>query len=297
MKEFGPNSPFIESQDGGEYTLRDFYPMANYYKDGRYALIHLYKSQGWQRLWVPEYYSYDVIESLKQAGLDLRFYVDYPGCANDSKTLEEIHKKGLFRPKDAILRVNYFGARSYRSPEKLPIAVVEDHSHDLIGEWALKSDAEWCIASLHKTLPIPEGGILWSPLGLCLPKNPDVCLLDKTSKKYLQSFNIHSWYRKKRENWKILKNIKKDGVKVLIPENYGCYPYSLILVFNDFDERERVRKVLNENQVSLDVLWNLQDPKDGDVFKFSRGMLSIPCDGRFSHDDILRLKSIIETII
>lgn len=298
MNVYDSDSHCIKSQGIGEYILGNFFPTANYYADGKQALIHLYKSQGWKRLWVPEYFCNDVIKSLTKAGLDLRYYADHPGYTDDSKTLEAIHKNGHFRPKDAILRVNYFGTRSFRSPEKLPVAVVEDHSHDLIGEWALKSDADWCIASLCETLPIPEGGILWSPLGLDLPKASEAsCLLDKASRDYLKTFDIHSWYRKKRENWEFLSNIIKEGVKILKPESYGCYPFSLILIFDDFSERERVRKALIEKQVSPEILWDVLDPKDGDVFKMSRGMLSIACDGRYTQDKILRLKSIIESVL
>lgn len=297
MRELGSDFHYIVTQGSGEYTMRDLFPTANYYVKGRQALIHLYKSQGWQRLWIPEYYCYEVIESLKQAGLDLCFYVDYPGCADDGKTLESIIKNGLFRPCDAVLRVNYFGTRSYRSPENLPVAVVEDHTHDLIGEWALSSQADWCIASLHKTLPIPDGGILWSPVGLCLPKAPKAFSLDKSRRDYLKSFDIHTWYRKKRENWEILSNLKKEGIKILKPESYGCYPFSLILVFDDFAERERVKNRLVEKHVCPDVLWNVPDPKDGDVFKISRGMLSIRCDGSYKQEDILHLKTIIETVL
>ena len=169
MKEFGSDFHFIQTDGYQDNSLSVFYPSANYYADGRQALIHLYHSQSWQRLWVPEYFCYDVIASLKKAGLDLRFYADYPGYRDDSKTLEAIQRNGYFKPYDAILRVNYFGTRSYRSIEKLNIPVVEDHTHDLIGGWAMNSHADWCIASLRKTLPIPEGGMLWSPVGFLQP--------------------------------------------------------------------------------------------------------------------------------
>ena len=346
MKEFGSDFHYIHPTGGSGKTIYDFLLSANYYADGRQAIIHLYKSQGWKRLWMPEYFCYDVIDSLTRAGLDLRFYVDHPGYSGDSKTLELIHKNGHLHPLDAILRVNYFGTRGYRSSEKLPVAaVVEDHTHDLIGEWALNSHADWCVASLRKSLPIPEGGILWSPMGLRLPNAPEVskmnehiaatrwkamklkagylagdavekslfragfldtepffdtavvCSLDKASRNYLKSFNIHSWYRKKRENWEILCKIKKEGVKILRAENYGCYPFSLIFVFDDFTERERVRQELIEKQVYPAVLWNLPESMDGDVFRMSRGVLSIHCDGRYSQDDILQLKSIIESVL
>lgn len=346
MKEFGSDFHYISSFQGKNNTLKDFYSQANYYADGRQALIHLYHSQGWQRLWIPEYFCYEVVESLKQAGLDLRFYADWPGYHGDSETLDAICRHGHFKPQDAVLRVNFFGMRSYRNSERLPVAaVVEDHTQDLIGSWALRSTADWCIASLRKTLPIPEGGILWSPQGQLLPGAPEksnkneeiaairweamklkagylagenieketfrsgfvntedyfdtapVCSLDNTSQEYLESFNVREWYDRKRDNWNLLRDIRKDGVHVLLPENTDGYPFSLILLFDFLNERDRVRKALIDNKVYPAVLWNIPAPTEGEIFHFSRGMLSIHCDGRYSSDEILQLKSIIESVL
>lgn len=339
MNEFGSDFLYIGGFQGTGNTLGDFYPLANYYADGRQALIHLYRSQGWQRLWVPEYFCYEVIESLKQAGLNLMFYTDWPG--NDDANLNKV-----VRSSDAVLRVNYFGTRSYRSPEKLSVAaVIEDHTHDLIGDWPIHSTADWCIASLRKSLPIPEGGILWSPNGLCLPEQPSVseenehiaairweamrlkarylageavekaefrkgyvdtedyfdhaqvCALDKASQEYLKTFDIRSWYNHKRENWESLKDIKKDGVRVLCPENMGCYPFSLVLLFDSPEECDKVRKSLIEYQVYPAVLWNVPDTASCEVKSFSRRMLSIHCDARYTADDIQQMKTIIESIL
>lgn len=344
MKEFGSDFHFIDSFKGKENTLRDFFPSANYYADGRQALIHLYRKQGWQRLWVPEYFCYDVIASLKEAGLELRFYVDYPG-GNDNVNLN-LNANVNFRAGDAILRVNYFGMRSYRNPERLNIPVVEDHTHDLIGGWAINSHADWCIASLRKSLPIPEGGMLWSPVGLKLPETPaaseeneqiaatrweamklkarylagenvekaafragyvdteeyfdraEVCALDKESKKFLETFDVREWYNKKRENWELLCDIKGEGMKVLRPENMGCYPFSLVLVFTSGYDRDRVRKALIEKQIYPAILWNIPHcPADGELFQFSNGMLSIHCDARYTKEDILQMKSMLIKVI
>lgn len=345
MREFGSDFHYIEPQGSGENTLQDFFPSANYYADGRQALIDLYRSQGWQRLWVPEYFCYDVIASLKDAGLELRFYADYPGYWEDGKTLAAIQRNGFFRPTDAILRVNYFGTRGYRSPEKLNIPVVEDHTHDLIGSWAINSHADWCIASLRKSLPVPEGGMLWSPVGLRLPKSPivseenekiaairweamrlkalylaggdvekaafragfvdteeffdraEVCALDSGSRDFLRSFDIRDWYNRKRENWELLCDIKKEGVCILRQENMGCYPFSLILVFMTGEERNRVRKAFIEKQIYPAILWDVPAPTEGEVFKMSNGMLSIHCDARYTKEDILQMKRIIESIL
>ena len=346
MKEFGSDFYFMAPTPGAEKTLYDFYPRANLYADGRQALIHLYQTHGWQRLWVPEYFCYEVIDSLRQAGLDIRFYADYPGYTDDSKTLEAIQRNGFFKPSDAILRVNYFGTRSYRSPEKFSVAaVIEDHTHDLIGGWAKHSRADWCIASLRKSLPLPEGGILWSPVGLTLPTAPEsseeneriasirwdamklktrylagedvekstfragyvdtegyfdtapVCAIDESSREYLRTFDIQDWYRRKRENWEILRDIKTNGVKVLKPEDYGCYPFSLILQFDSINKRDIVRKALIEKCIYPAILWSVPLTGDGEIFVFSRTMLSIHCDARYSKEDILTMKSIIESIL
>lgn len=343
MKEFGSDFHYISGFQGTGNALSVFYPHANYYADGRQALIHLYHSQGWQRLWMPEYFCYDVIASLKEAGLNLMLYTDWPG--NDDINLNDNLYK-VVRPSDAVLRVNYYGTRSFRSTEKLHVAaIVEDHTYDLIGDWPIHSTADWCIASLRKSLPIPEGGMLWSPMGLQLPEQPaaseeneriadirweamrlkarylvgepiekatfragyvdteeyfdtaPVCALDKASQEYLKTFDIRSWYNKKRENWASLKDIKKDGVRVIRPENMGCYPFSLVLLFDIPEERERVRRKLIEHQIYPAVLWNVPDTVCEEAKSFSRRMLSIHCDARYTADDIQQMKTIIESIL
>lgn len=346
MKEFGSDFHYIETGSHTENTLHAFFPSANYYADGRQALIHLYRNQGWERLWVPEYFCYDVVASLKTAGLELCFYADYPGYYEDDKTLETIQRNKYFRQTDAVLRVNYFGTRGHRSVEKLNIPVVEDHTHDLMGEWAVRSTADWCIASLRKSLPLPEGGMLWSPVGLRLPAayavsgenekiagirwdamrlkasylagetvekatyragfvdteeyfdRAEVCTLDSHSREYLKTFDIHSWYNKKRENWELLRDLKKVGMRVIVPESIGCFPFSLVLLFDSLDERDRVRKELIAKQIYPAVLWNIPHcPADGELFKFSRGMLSIHCDGRYTKEEILQMRGIIESVL
>jgi hypothetical protein len=124
-----------------------------------------------------------------------------------------------------------------------------------------------------------------------------VCAIDDTSREYLRTFDIQDWYRRKRENWEILREIKKDGVKVLKPEDYGCYPFSLILQFDDINKRDIVRKALIEKCIYPAILWSVPLTGDGERFVFSRTMLSIHCDARYSQEDILTMKSIIESIL
>jgi hypothetical protein len=77
---------------------------------------------------------------------------------------------------DVILAVNYFGLGyqpDYTAINREQVEIIEDHTHDPWSQWAGNSQADWCIASLRKTLPIPDGGVLWSPRNLPLPQPVD----------------------------------------------------------------------------------------------------------------------------
>ena len=125
-----------------------------------------------------------------------------------------------------------------------------------------------------------------------------VCSLDKASLEYLKTFDVRDWYNRKYENWELLKDIKKEGVKVLRPESKGCYPFSLILVFLSGYDRDKVRKALIAHRIYPAILWNIpHSPADGELFKFSNEMLSIHCDARYTKEDILQMKGILEEVI
>ncbi|MGK5677700.1 hypothetical protein [Actinoplanes sp. URMC 104] len=77
-------------------------------------------------------------------------------------------------PGDVVLAQNLFGREDglgWRDwiDAHPGVTVVEDHSHDPFGPWARTSTAPYAVASLRKTLPVPDGGLLWSPRGLDLP--------------------------------------------------------------------------------------------------------------------------------
>jgi hypothetical protein len=121
--------------------------------------------RGWRRLWVPEYFCQHVVAALVRPGLELRPYPDHP--LRDAPDLPDA------RPGDAILVMNYFGLRrALEAPRRDGVEIIEDHSHDPTSPWAVASTADFCIASLRKTIPLSDGGVLWSPPGHGLPPEP-----------------------------------------------------------------------------------------------------------------------------
>lgn len=131
----------------------------------RMALALGVRDFGWRRLWVPDYFCQEVVAALIQTGLELRSYPDHPlRCAPDLPDA---------RSGDVILVMNYFGIREGATPlRREGIGLIEDHSHDPTSTWAFTSGADFCVASLRKTTPLPDGGVLWSPRGHALPRPP-----------------------------------------------------------------------------------------------------------------------------
>ena len=144
---------------------------------GRQALVAVLKSgatnRGWRRCLVPTYICQSVVEAILEAGLECLPYPDCPISTEPPKW------EGL-RPSDCVLVVNHFG---WRLPEishrvlETPAGLIEDHTHDPWSHWATHSPADYCIISLRKTLPLPDGGAAWSPKRnpLDSPASEDPC--------------------------------------------------------------------------------------------------------------------------
>ncbi|MGE4008764.1 hypothetical protein [Pseudonocardia sp.] len=77
-------------------------------------------------------------------------------------------------PGDIVVAVNTFGKADPKWWEDWrrdhpDVLYVEDHTHAPFSDWAVASDADYCVASLRKVLPVPDGAALWSPRGLPVP--------------------------------------------------------------------------------------------------------------------------------
>lgn len=166
MIEYGSDFHYIRSYNSGRAHLTDVFRNAMLLADGRQCIVVLIRQYGWHRIWMPDYFCFEVIESIKdQTDIEVAFYADNPLKEGEVENLP-------FEDGDVLLRMNYFGLRDIRRNKNISIPVIEDHSHDPFGHWALYSDADWCISSIRKSLPLPEGGMMWSPKGHVLPKIP-----------------------------------------------------------------------------------------------------------------------------
>jgi hypothetical protein len=122
------------------------------------------EAHGWRRLLVPSYFCQPVVVAI-QREIEVSVYEHGPTSPARARI-----EPG---PGDVVLVVALFGM----SPAPLAsggAALIVDFSHDPIGPDAARSTADYAIASLRKTLPLPDGGVLWSPRGLSLPAERSV---------------------------------------------------------------------------------------------------------------------------
>lgn len=336
IKEFGSDFHSINSFRSRSTHLDDIYNDAVYIADGRMCLLSLIEHNGWKRIWMPEYFCYEVIDTIrKQSGIEIKFYVDYPGC-DDTAEIEKID----FRKGDVLFRVNYFGMREKRSEASIPVPVIEDHTHDLFGHWALYSDADWCIASLRKTLPIAEGGMMWSPKGFNLTAyaiastgdNEEMMAnrwraMDMKSaylsgeavdKETFRSLYVETeeWFdsapvcgidKRSMETIRSLDinawyNAKRKNLETIggILNNDVCAEDESCNLFSFVlraKDRQHVRKKLTESGLYSAILWNVPETASPEVKNFSESMLSIHCDGRYSVEDMTEIARRIKSAL
>jgi hypothetical protein len=146
---------------------------ASMFASGSRALAELLAwgvaTHGWTRVWLPSYYCPDVPAAVAALvpGLELRTYPD--SDLELAPSLASIPAE----PGDVVVVANQLGVRPRPVADFGPgITLIEDHSHDPGSNWALGSRADYAFASLRKTLPLPDGGAVWSPRGLALPPEP-----------------------------------------------------------------------------------------------------------------------------
>lgn len=158
MIEFGSDFHKLDGFSSGRGVLTAFCE-GRFFACGRQAIDSLIQKERWKRIWMPAYFCYEITEHIAKTGIQIKLYDDSPDIDQESGILRNIS----FESGDVLLRMNYFGLRGFRSNKAIPVPVIEDHSHGLSSEWACVSDADYCIASLRKSLPLATGGILWSP--------------------------------------------------------------------------------------------------------------------------------------
>lgn len=158
----GYGSFFQKSQIDGALVVEDsFIKDYELFYAGRYAIKYIFQyisaNQVISTIWLPIYYCPLVKKWLENEFDNILYYDINPFDVN-----EQIDWT-LFSTKDLVLVQNYWGLKKTVYPKGERPIIVEDHSHGWLTQGCIESKADFCIASLRKTIPVPLGGIAWKP--------------------------------------------------------------------------------------------------------------------------------------
>jgi len=153
------------------------------YGSGGQALVALLtfgrREYGWTAVHLPEYYCPEMVDDLSGV-LPVRRYDAGPAGAGAPPAAT---------PTEVVVLVSYFGTAptplepgepastgtgtgepaAVGSRTGTGAALIVDATHDPLAPWLGQCRADYIFASLRKTLPLPDGGALWSTTGRDLP--------------------------------------------------------------------------------------------------------------------------------
>lgn len=129
---------------------------------GRYAMRFIFeavlKEHEIKTIWLPSYYCPFVKDWLQHTFSQIAYYDIDPFNPRANVNFSE------YGTKDMVLVNNFWGLKSNTMPKGERPIIIEDHSHGWLTQGCIESEADFCIASLRKTLPVPLGGIAWKPI-------------------------------------------------------------------------------------------------------------------------------------
>ncbi|SCL24025.1 hypothetical protein GA0070624_2844 [Micromonospora rhizosphaerae] len=132
------------------------------YGSGRQALAALLRfgerTYGWTRVHLPAYYCPPVARAVSEILPVSRYDTgpESPAVRPDPG------------PTEVVLSVSYFGG-SPVTPVQPGAGLIVDATHDPLAPWLTELRPDYVVAGLRKTLPLPDGGAVWSPQGHSLP--------------------------------------------------------------------------------------------------------------------------------
>lgn len=127
----------------------------------KFVIEHIKLAQNIPTIWLPEYYCQHVTSWMKSNYSNIKVYK-----TSAKENNELIDAAAFTRDGDVVIVNNFWGINACKIEKGTRnIVVVEDHSHGWLSPLCINSTADYCVASLRKSVPAPLGGIAWKPNG------------------------------------------------------------------------------------------------------------------------------------
>jgi hypothetical protein len=218
----------------------------------KYILDTISNNQPIEKIWMPAYYCQHVTRWVKKVYPNLFFYNINPFTFDNPIKVNDFASEN-----DVVLINNYWGlSDTVHKTSKGPI-VVEDHSHGWLTKNCMHSRADYCFASLRKSLPIPLGGMAWKPEAI-LEYDSDRYIVEPPFYKAFDT--LHDAMKAKTAYKKGAVAIEKSDYLKVIDETEDFLDVNHDIVALRPQDREMLHKYLNVNflaykQNNLDVIY------------------------------------------
>ncbi|MET6991016.1 hypothetical protein [Sediminicola arcticus] len=127
----------------------------------KYVIEAIKKEKKITTIWLPEYYCQHVTAWIKNNYSNVKMY-----AVNPKNEQETINLLDFASDDDIVLINNFWGIDTCKiNRGNKNSIIIEDHSHGWLSKSCKESRADYCIASLRKSAPVPLGGIAWRPNG------------------------------------------------------------------------------------------------------------------------------------
>ena len=311
----------------GGYIELDTYELPMLYDDllkfncARNCLAYLIKTKKIAKIFLPYFLCDSVFEIVKKYSVDINYY------HIDKNFLPE---KIDVHDDEYIYIVNYYGQLDNNDKRKLQKKyknVILDNTQAYFDEPFIDFDN---IYSCRKFFGVPDGGLLYSKQ----IKEYDVLQYDKSYNRMIhilgryenRADEFYSDFKKNEDEFinsdilkmsilteNLLHGINYDNIKEKRNKNFeylfnhlakinllnlkkitGAYAYPLLI-----ENAEEIRNELIKNKIYIPVLWPnvLNELTDNTIeYNFAKNILPLPCDQRYSIDDMEKMCKILQKI-
>ena len=320
MKTFGGYFPLELPVAGSHY-----YPDARTYRSARSALFHLLTTVHPSRLWLPRLICQSVIDAVMASGVEISWY-----------SLDETYCPRLTQPvgnNDFLLYVDYLGhcqAQKEKVRAMFPSdRIIFDHSQAF---FAHQAGSLANLYSPRKFFGVADGGLLDTQALVPVPATQDHDSLSNSTHLLLQhEFDTRSGYSHFQQaeaalgdinatgmsclTDRILRSADYEHVKTTRERNYQmlrerlddlndfpftddtvsgpfCYPF--------YFTARPLQQALIARGVFVATYWReVLERVDADSVEanFVNYMVPLPCDQRYSEEDIQQLSDIVRSVV
>jgi len=311
---------------GGYFGLEDFQGQEYYHdlvavNNARNALIYIVRARRIKKLYIPYFLCESVSIACQKECCSYEFY-------HIDRDFKPVFEKSL-EIGEYLYVVNYYGQLDKEYISELKEKYGRIILDNVQAFFARPTDGIDTVYSCRKFFGVPDGGYVATDVVLDEEISQDVSMdrmkhvlgryegacagdyynefkandhafmdlelraMSKLTHNILRAVDYENVKKKREENFAKLHSALEDMNLLKIKPCEGPYAYPFY-----FKDGMKLKKLLAQNKIFVATLWPNVLSMDGTIEKdYAENILPLPCDQRYSHEDMMRIIKEIEKCI